>query len=170
MVHIEFDHVIRCDPQRFWRGFFNQDTIASFYTRAVGFTQFTVLRQDSDETAISRDVDCHLPVPLSRPLQAIFRSGFRFVERGRFERDGGVWRFVWTPTTLASRIRFDGWMRVVDADEVPGASHRLVQIDVTARVPGLAGLIEHTAEKLLQESWDRSAVELDNWIVQGMWI
>jgi hypothetical protein len=170
VVRVDFNHVIRCSPERFWKGFLNPDTVARFYTRAIGFTKFTLLRQDEDETSISRDVDCDLPVPLSRPLRAIFRDGFRFVERGRFERDDNVWRFAWTPATLASRIRFNGWMRIVHAEEAPDASHRLVQIDVTARVPGLGSLIEHTAEKLLRESWEQSAVELNTWLAQGMWI
>ena len=167
MLRVQFDHGVDCDPRTFWTGFLNPDTIAHFYIEALGFTKFAILDQTSDAMALGREVACQLPVPLARPLRALFRDGFVFVERGRFDRREGVWRFAWTPAILPSRIHFVGTMRVVEAGDQ--RSRRLVEIDVDARVVGLSRLIEQTADKLLRDAWERSAVELNAWIARHLW-
>lgn len=169
MVRLQLDHVLRCEPQRFWAGFFSPETIASFYTRAIGFTRFEILRQESDATSIERVADCHLPVVLSRQLQGLFRTGFHFVEEGVFERPSGTWQFRWIPATLPSRIAFHGSMRARGAEDEPGSCHRLVELEVTARVPALSHLLERAADRILRTTWDLSATRLNEWLAQGLW-
>lgn len=170
MLRLRFEHALPCAPDLFWAGFLRSETIASFYTRSVGFTRFDIRRFECDASGVRRTADCHLPVVLSRPLQPLFRGGFGFVEDGVFERASRTWRYTWTPATLPSRIKFAGWIRADYIPDEPGRCCRVAEIAVDARVPGLSSLIERTAERLLQQSWDLSAIKLAEWLAQGLWI
>lgn len=165
-----FEHVVACDPERFWAGFLQPETISSFYTKGIGFTRFDIVRQESDSSTVRREANCHLPVQLSQPLRALFRSGFSFVETGTFDRANRTWRYSWTPAVLPSRITFVGEIRADVISGDAGACLRVAHVDVHAKLPALGTVIERTAERLLRRSWELSATVLNEWLSAGLWV
>jgi hypothetical protein len=73
-----------------------------------------------------------------------------------------VWRWKMTPSTLADKLFTSGLVRIetLGSDKV----RRIADMNVEAKIFGVGGLIEGTAEKQMREGWDKSAAFMNKWI------
>jgi hypothetical protein len=166
VIHIRCDHVLQRDAPGFWSWYFDRDAISDFFVRGLQFKRYEIVSQIEDEASIHRTIECHPHVALPRPVRALFRGGFRYVETGVFDKQSGTWRFSWTPSAFRERLKIDGWMRVEALDGV--SCRRLAETTVDARFPGLRGLIESTGEQIIGRIWDRSAAVMNEWFLRDV--
>lgn len=164
VVTISLQHILRSDPETYWRDFFDSETSRDFFMRGLGFKQFDVVSYSEDEHAIQRVVRYHAHVVLPRAIAAIFGSGFRYLENGVFDKATGLWKFIWIPAAFPERILLDGWTRAEPRAEEPDTCDRISEMRVEARFPGIGGLLERQTARFLRDQWDRSARVNNEWL------
>ena len=61
MTKFTLTHEIDCDPETFWKVFFDKDFNVQLYKGPLGFPDFEILEQNDTETTISRKVAAQPP-------------------------------------------------------------------------------------------------------------
>ncbi|HVV81891.1 MAG TPA: DUF2505 family protein [Kofleriaceae bacterium] len=161
MIRFTCDHRLHRTAAAWWAWYFDPPAISDFFTRGLGFKRYDVTQQVEHAGTIERSVACHPDVALPRAVRMLFLGGFRYVESGVFSKSDNTWRFHWDPSTFPERLTVNGRMTVVD----DGAAdcRRTVEITLDARFAGVGRLVEHTAQRVLRQIWDRSAVVMNDW-------
>jgi hypothetical protein len=96
------------------------------------------------------------------PVAKLMGSNFRYTEEGTWDKGTKIWRWKMTPSTMAEKLRNEGTMRI---EEIGGDKvRRIADLVMEAKVFGIGGLIESSAEKELRNGWDQSAVFQRKWI------
>jgi hypothetical protein len=96
------------------------------------------------------------------PVAKLMGSNFSYKEEGSFDKATKIWSWKLIPSTLADKMRNEGSVRVeaVGDDKV----RRVAELLIEAKIFGLGGLIESSAEKQLRDGWDQSAVYMNKYI------
>jgi hypothetical protein len=161
---IKLNHVINCDADRFWEVFFDRAYNDELYKVALGFPEFSILEQKETPTGIYRKAAGQPKMNAPGPVAKLLGSNFKYVEEGNFDRAAGVWKWKLTPSTLADKIRNEGSVRLEPGGE--GKVRRIADLVVEAKVFGVGGMLEGTAEKSLRDGWEKSAVFLNEWLAK----
>ena len=158
-------HEINCNVETFWSTFFDKSFNEKLYLEALGFPEYKTLEQSETDTRITRKVKGQPKMSLPGPVAKLFGSNFSYVEEGSFDKATKVWRWKLTPSTLAEKLIQDGSVRV----EAIGDSkvRRVADLTIEAKVFGVGGLIESSAEKQLREGWDASAVYMNKYLADA---
>jgi hypothetical protein len=157
-------HEIRCNADSFWKLFFDKPFNDELYLKALGFPTFTIVDQRETDTQIIRKVTGQPKMNMPGPVAKLMGSNFAYTEDGTFDKATKVWRWKLTPSALADKMRNEGVLRVepVGDDKV----RRVAELIIEAKVFGVGGLIESSAEKQLREGWDASAVFMNKYIAE----
>ncbi|WP_437785144.1 DUF2505 domain-containing protein [Sorangium sp. So ce1097] len=156
---------INCNIDTFWKLFLDKTLNEELYRKELGFPEYTILEQFETETEIVRRSAGKPKMNLPGPVEKLLGSGFRYTEEGRLNKATKVWTFKLTPSTLTDKMRNEG---VVRAEAIgDNKTRRVAEIIIEAKVFGVGGLIESSAEKELRQGWEQSAVFMNNWIAQG---
>ncbi|KYF52582.1 hypothetical protein BE08_10465 [Sorangium cellulosum] len=156
---------INCNIDTFWKLFLDKTLNEELYRKELGFPEYTILEQFETETEIVRRSAGKPKMNLPGPVEKLLGSGFRYTEEGRLNKATKVWTFKLTPSTLADKMRNEGVVRAEAIGE--NKTRRVAEITIEAKVFGVGGLIESSAEKELRQGWEQSAVFMNNWIAQG---
>jgi hypothetical protein len=162
MPTFTLNHEIRCNTERFWQLFFDREFNDKLYKEALEFPEYSILEQRDTDTEIIRKVAGQPKMNMPGPVAKVLGSGFKYVEEGSFDKAKRIWRWKMTPSTLAEKMRNEGSVRVeaLGDDRV----RRVAEIVVEAKIFGIGGMIESSAEKQLREGWEKSAVFMNKWI------
>jgi hypothetical protein len=154
-------HEIRCNVETFWKTFFDKDFNDKLYLEGLGFPAYKTLEQNETETRITRKVSGQPKMNMPAPVAKLMGSNFSYVEDGSFDKATKVWTWKLTPSTLADKMRNEGSVRVeaIGDDKV----RRVAELLIEAKIFGLGGLIESSAEKQLRDGWDQSAVFMNKY-------
>lgn len=156
-------HEIGCDEGTFWRIFVDKEFNTKLYLEHLNFAEFKILEQNETDTTISRKVVAAPRMDAPGPVAKLLGSNFRYTEEGSMQKsEHPLWRWKTTPSVLADKLRTEGTVRVEPIGA--GKVRRIAEILIEAKVFGIGGLIESSAEKQLREGWDKSAVFLNKWI------
>jgi hypothetical protein len=150
------------DEATFWQVFFDKDFLVKLYTEALGFSEYAVLEQQETETELVRTVKGTPKMDAPGPIAKLLGRNFGYTEHGKFDRRTQVWSWKATPSTLAEKIRNEGSMRIEKIGD--NRVKRVTEIVIEAKVFGLGGLIESTAEKQLRKGWEDSVPFMQKWI------
>ncbi|MBK8261342.1 MAG: DUF2505 family protein [Nannocystis sp.] len=155
-------HEIRCDVDSFWRLFFDKEFNLRLYKDALGFPEFAVLDQQETEASIRRRCAGKPKVTMPGPVMKLMGDSFGYTEEGTFDKATKIWRWKVTPSTMADKLRQEGTLKVeaIGADKV----RRTAELINEAKVFGIGGMIESSAEKSLRDGWDKSAVFMNEWL------
>ncbi|MCS6913794.1 MAG: DUF2505 family protein [Myxococcota bacterium] len=164
MVRFTITHEIECDEDTFWKVFFDRTFNDRLYRGALGFPEFQVLEQTETDTQITRRAVGMPKMNLPGPVMKVLGPGFRYTEEGTFDRAQRIFRWRMTPSVLADKLRQEGTVRTESLG--PGRVRRIAELMVEARVLGLGGLMESSAERQLREGWDTSAVFMNQYLRQ----
>ncbi len=155
MKRFTVHHELVCSREAMWKAFLATPQIESLH-RDLEFPKYEVVELHDTETAIVRRAfgipKLNLPAAVSKLLGA----NFGYTEEGTFNKATEVWTFKMIPSTLPDKLRHDGTMRLEEMG--PAKVRRVVELELDARIFGIAGLIESAFEKQLREIWDKSAV------------
>jgi hypothetical protein len=155
-------HEINCNEDTFWKIFFDKAFNEELYLKALGFPAFKIIDQRETDTQIIRKVTGQPKMSVPGPVAKILGSNFAYTEDGTFDRSSKLWRWKLTPSTLADKIRNEGVLRIepIGDDKV----RRIADMEIEAKIFGVGGLMESSAEKQLREGWDESAVFMNKYI------
>jgi hypothetical protein len=155
-------HEINCNVDTFWKTFLDRDFNIELYTKGLGFPEWTILDQKEDDKTASRKVTALPKMEVPGPVQKLLGSNFRYTEEGSMAKSDRIWRWKMTPSTLADKLFTSG---VVRAEAIGDSkTRRIAEMTVEAKIFGLGGLIESSAEKQLREGWDKSSSFMNKWL------
>ena len=155
-------HEIDCDPEAFWKLFFDKDFNEQMFKRGLGFPEFTVVEQRDTDKELFRKVRATPKVDLPGPVAKLMGANFSYTEDGTLEKASKVWRWKMTPSAMADKMRNEGVMRVEAVGT--GRCRRVAEITNEVKIFGIGGMVEGAAEKSLREGWDASAKFMNQWI------
>lgn len=163
MKKFTLTHEINCGQERFWELFFDTEFNVALFKKGLGFPEFDVLSFDkADDGTVKRKVRGRPKMNAPAAVQKLLGDSFSYEETGTFDPKTQVWKWEMIPSTLASKLRNEGTVKVESAGE--GKVRRVATIEVEAKVFGVGGLLESTTEKEMRNGWDRSAEFFNNWI------
>jgi hypothetical protein len=149
-----------CDPDSFWQMFFDDDYVKKLHRDGLGFREIEVLERTDTRRRLRAVPSLDVPETVARLLG----DRFGYVETGSLDRARGEWRWSMAPNALGDKLRTEGTIVVEAAGD--GRARRKDEVIIEAKVFGVGGLIEASAEKQLRASWDREATFLNRWIAK----
>lgn len=158
-------HEINCNIETFWKLFFDKTFNETLYRQGLGFPEFNVVDQKETDTEITRKCAGRPKLNMPGPVMKLLGDGFRYSEEGKFDKATMVWRWKMTPSAMADKLRQEGTLKVEAIGD--NKVRRTAELINEAKVFGVGGLIESSAEKSLREGWDQSAVFMNKWIADG---
>jgi Protein of unknown function (DUF2505) len=162
MGKITLTHEINCDVETFWKTFFDKTFNEKLYLGALGFPEYKTLEQTETDTTIHRKVTGQPKMDVPGPVAKLLGSNFRYTEEGTFDKAKKLWVWKMTPSALAGKLTNEGTVRVEPVGE--NKVRRIAEITIEAKVFGVGGLIESSAEKQFRDGWDRSAVFMNKYL------
>lgn len=158
-------HEINCDADTFWKVFFDKSFNEELYLKDLGFPEYKTLEQNETDTQITRKVHGQPKMDMPGPVAKLFGSSFSYTEDGSMDMANKVWRWKLTPSTLADKLRTQGTVRIEPIGD--NKVRRIADIEIEAKVFGVGGLIESSAEKQLRQGWDASAVFMNKYLARA---
>jgi hypothetical protein len=155
-------HEINCDAETFWKVFLDKEFNEKLYKGRLGFPDFRILEQRDTDTETFRKVAGTPKMNVPGPVAKLLGSNFSYTEEARLNKSTKLWSWKMIPSAMADKLRNEGTMRVEPAGE--GKVRRVADLVIEAKVFGVGGLIESSAEKQLREGWDESAVFMNEWL------
>ncbi len=157
MVRFTTTHEITCDQDTFWNKFFNEDWNTKVYKEGLGYTEFTILEQQTESNAdILRKVRMIPNLELSGSVAKLFGTNLTFLEEGKFVKETQVWDSKKIPSTFGDKIRWEETIRIESLEN--NNIRRIIETTFEAKVFGVGGLIENDFEKSIRRQADDSAV------------
>jgi hypothetical protein len=157
-------HEIRCDVDTFWKIFLDKDFNQRLFREELQFPEFNIVEQRETDNELIRRVSGQPKMELPGPVAKLLGSNFRYTEEAKLDKKTKVWTWKMIPSAMAEKLRQEGSMRVEAAGDK--RVRRIADIINEAKVFGIGGLIESSAEKQLREGWDRSAAFMNKYIDQ----
>lgn len=155
-------HEIACDEATFWKVFVDKDFNEKLYREVLEFPEFAIVEQKDTDTEYRRKAVGKPKMNMPGPVQKLLGSSFGYTEEGRLDKAKGLWTFKITPSTLADKMRNEGNVRIEKIDEKK--VRRVVELTIEAKVFGVGGMLESTAEKSMRDGWEKSAVFMNDWV------
>lgn len=163
MATVKISHDINCNEEKFWQLFFDKEFNEKLYREGLEFPEWKIEEQTENDAEVKRRTKGRPKLKnVPGPVAKILGDSFGYVETGSMSKKEKVWRWKLTPSTLADKIRQEGQLRieVLGDDKV----RRHVEMLIEAKVFGLGGILESTAEKQLRDGWEDSAKFMNKWI------
>ena len=95
-------------------------------------------------------------------MAKILGDSFGYTETGSMDKKAKTWKWKLTPTTMADKIKQEGLLRITAAGD--NKVRRDVEMVIEAKVFGIGGMLEKTAETSLREGWEDSAKFMNKWL------
>jgi len=155
-------HEIQCNAETFWKIFFDKDFNIKLYRENLGFPEFTIMDQRETDSEIARKVKGTPKMDVPGPVAKVLGSNFGYTEEGKFNKSTKLWQWKMIPGTMPDKLRNEGTLRIEPIGE--SKVRRVADLIVEAKIFGIGGLIESSAEKQLRDGWDKSARFMNEWI------
>lgn len=155
-------HEINRNAETFWKVFFDKDFNTKLYKENLGFPEFTIVDQRETETGLVRKVNGTPKMDVPGPVAKLLGSNFSYREEGTFNKATKIWQWKMIPSTQPDKIRNEGTMRIEPIGDTK--VRRIAEITLEAKIFGVGGLIESSAEKQLRDGWEKSAAFMNNWL------
>ena len=165
MVKITVTHEIDCDADTFWKTFFDERFNKALYLDHLGFSEHRIVEKRETDTQVTWKVSAKPKLSLPGPVAKLIGDNFRYTEEGTLDRASGTWRFKVIPSVQADKVRTEGVMRVEAA--ASGKVRRVCEFTVEAKIFGVGGLMESSAEKQLRDGWDNSAAFMNKFLASA---
>lgn len=158
MRKLSATHVIDCDIETFWKVFFDAEYTKKLYLEGLAFKSFEILEQSETKRRMKGIPKMNVPGPVAKLLG----DSFGYEEQGTFDREKNTFSWKMTPNTMTDKLFTSGTVKVEAAGE--GKVRRLSDATIEAKVFGLGGVLEGTAEKEVKDGWDKEAVFMNKWV------
>lgn len=155
MTTAKIRHVYPCSEDTFWSDIlFDQEYNRKLYLEHLGFKQWKVMKLDETDAEIRREVQVE-PVTSDLPkvLAKLAGDNLGFVEKSVFDKAKKRYRFEVIPNRLADKLKIKGEIYVEARGD--DACERFVELDVTAKMFGIASMVEKRIIEDTQQSYER---------------
>lgn len=149
-----------CDPDTFWKIFFDEDYIRRLHKEGLGFREIEILERSDSKRRLRAVPSLEVPEAVARLLG----HRFGYEEKGTLDKARGEWRWSMAPNALGDKLRTEGTIAVEAAGD--GKARRRDEVIIEAKVFGIGGVIKSSAEKQLRISWQREEDFLNRWIAR----
>ncbi len=163
MTTFKITHEINCNEAAFWELFFDKEFNKKLYLEGLEFNEWVLEDQSETDTEIKRKTRGKPKLKnVPGPVAKILGDSFGYSEVGHMDKTKKVWTWKLTPTVMAEKIKQEGSLKIeaIGDDKV----RRSVEMLIEAKVFGIGGMLESTAEKQLKDGWENSAVFMNKWI------
>lgn len=165
MKRFTLTHEINCNEETFWKIFFDKTFNETLFRTELRFPQYDILDQRETDTEIFRKIKGQPKMNLPGPVAKLLGSGFAYTEEGRLDKASKRWTWKMSPSKLAEKLHNEGTMRIEPIGD--SKVRRVTEITMEAKIFGIGGLVESSAEKEMREGWDDSARFMNKWIADG---
>jgi hypothetical protein len=150
--------VLDCEPEKFWNVFFDDDYIRKMHKDGLGFREIEILEKTETRRRLRAVPSLEVPETVARLLG----DRFGYEERGTVDRARGEWRWSMAPNALGDKLRTEGTITIESAPG--GKTRRRDDVVIEAKLFGVGGLIEASAEKQLRASWEKEEAFMKRWL------
>ena len=164
MKKLSLKHEINCSAEHFWKVFFDKEFNEKLYLQGLGFPEFKTLEQNETDQKITRRTQGRPKVDLPGPIAKVLGPNFGYIEEGSFDKSRKVWTWKMIPSTMAEKLKNEGTVRVEAVGD--NKVRRVADLVVEAKIFGIGGLMESTAEKQLRDGWENSAHFMNKWLTK----
>jgi hypothetical protein len=158
MRKVTTSHVFECDPTTFWEIFLDDDYRRRLFLEGLGFRDYAAISKSGDSRVIKVTPKMNLPAAVEK----IIGGTFAYEEHGTLDREKNVWTWRMVPQTMKDKLFTQGTIRVEAAGE--GRCRRTDEVSIEAKIFGLGGLIESTAEKETRSASEKDQAFLTRFI------
>ncbi|NUP10229.1 MAG: DUF2505 domain-containing protein [Polyangiaceae bacterium] len=158
MRKLSVTHVIECDVETFWKTFFDAEYNKKLYSDGLGFKEFEILEQSETKRRMRGVPKMNLPGPVAKLLG----DRFGYEEQGSFDKASNKFSWKMLPNTMGDKLFTNGFTKIEPAGD--GKVRRISEANIEAKVFGVGGLLESTAEKEVRDSWDKEAAFMNRWV------
>ncbi len=158
-------HEINCNEETFWKTFFDKTFNEKLFRGELHFPEYNIVDQSETDKELKRKVSGQPKMDLPGPVAKLLGSNFRYVEEGTWDKSSKLWRWKMIPSVLAEKMRNEGSMRIEPIGD--NKVRRVAELVVEAKIFGVGGLMESSAEKALRKGWDASAVFMNKYLAAG---
>lgn len=151
-------HIYDCEPEVFWKTFFDEAYNRALYLDELGFRGFEIIEQ----TPTQRKLRIVPKLDMPAPVMKLLGDSFGYEEHGSFDPQASVWRWRMVPNRLADKVTVEGTIRVEPGG--PGKSKRHDEVRIEARIFGVGGLLERSTESEVTKAWDAEAAFMNRWL------
>jgi len=163
MGTFKISHEINCDEATFWQLFLDKEFNEKLYKEGLQFPEWTIIDQSENENEAKRTTKGRPKLKnLPGPVAKILGDSFGYTETGSMDKKAKTWKWKLTPTTMADKIKQEGLLRITAAGD--NKVRRDVEMVIEAKVFGIGGMLEKTAETSLREGWEDSAKFMNKWL------
>ncbi len=157
-------HTINCDAETFWKTFFDKDFNEKLYKGFLGFPDFETVEVREEEKTIFRKAKGKPKMEVPGVVAKLIGDNFRYSEEGTLDRASGKFKWKMTPSTMADKLFTSGTVWIEPAGD--GKVKRFSEMNVEAKVFGVGGVLESSAEKQLRDGWDKSATFMNKYLAE----
>ncbi|MFT3771794.1 MAG: DUF2505 domain-containing protein [Minicystis sp.] len=164
MTKFTLTHEINCDVDTFWKTFLDKSFNEALYRQELGFPEFNVIEQVETDTLIRRKVAGTPKMDVPGPVAKVLGPNFKYTEEGSMSPAAKLWTWKMTPSVMAEKMHMGGTVRCEPISATK--CRRVAELTIEAKIFGIGGLMESSAEKQMRDGWDRSAVFMNKWFAR----
>ena len=160
--------VLPCSPERFWSVYLDPAYLRALYLDELRYKGLEVL----EVTPTSRKLRVVPKLNMPGPIEAMIGDSFAYEDHGTLDsaRNEWTWRMV-QPQQLDPRakprkdvVTTRGVVRVTALG--PNECRRTDELVIEAKIFGLGGVIEASADKEARAAWDKEFAFLKRWLAR----
>jgi hypothetical protein len=148
---------IDCDVDTFWKTFFDRDFNKKLYSEGLGFKAFEFVEASDSHRKLKGTPKMNAPGPVAKLLG----DSFGYEENGTLDKATNTYRWKMTPNTMGDKLFTSGSVKIEAAGD--GKVKRTSEASIEAKIFGLGGVLEGTAEKEIRESFEKEARFMNRW-------
>src|SRR5262245_41039480 len=99
------------------------------------------------------------------PVAKILGDNFRYREEGNFDKKSRTFHRKMIPRVMPDKMRTEGVVRIEPIGD--NKVRRVADLTVEAKIFGVGGLMESSAEKQLRQGWDDSATFMNKYLASA---
>ena len=161
MRRLSESHIYSCDVDKFWSVFLDDAYQKGLYLEQLRFPAFAIL----EKTDTVRRMKITPKMNLPGPVEKLLGDSFAYEEHGTLDRAKNEFRWRMVPSTMKDKLFTQGTVRIESAGE--GKVRRTDDVSIEAKIFGVGGLIEQSAEKEIRAGWTAERVFLERWLAKG---
>ncbi len=157
-------HEIDCTPDRFWDLYFDPGFQERMFIDGLGWSapEITIVKDDDDELA--RNITATPRISVPGPIAKLIKHTLGYTEEARFDKRERMFRMKHRTNIFGDRVRLEGrfWVDAVGEHRC----RRQAELEVDAKIFGIARVLEKAVQVNMKKGWDDSAHFYNRWVAK----
>lgn len=155
---------VGCDPDRFWRLYFDEDFNRDSFIHGLGWDAPTITDFRENEREIIRNIAAAPKLEVGGKVAKLIGDKLGYREWGRFERDTGEFHFRHETNIFGERLELGGhmWAEPIGVERMRWRT----RLTIHCTIPAIGGLIERAVEHNVDKAWPACSRYWNRWLKQ----